>query len=230
MGPMPRSSAARTHPALTIVVTAGPTREYLDDVRFLSNASTGRMGWELARVAARGGHDVTLVLGPTGLPALDAVRTIHVVSTREMLAATRDAVRRSVDLVLFAAAPSDWTPRRRRRGKPAREGGAFSLDLVPTPDIALALARGKGARTHVGFALEVHGGEARARAKMARKRFEAIVLNSPANFGSGGGDVRWIEGAAAPAPLVSTSKARLAGEILRRAVRLHAARSRPRGA
>lgn len=217
MAPMPKPS--RRH--LRVVITAGPTREFLDDVRFLSNASTGRMGVALARAAARSGHDVTLVLGPTALAAPPRVTTRRVVSTREMLAAAREAVR-DADLVFFAAAPSDWTPRRRRRGKPAREGGGFALELVATPDIAAALARGKGRRVHVGFALEVGGGERRARAKLTRKRFDAIVLNSPANFGEGGGDAYWIEGDAAPHPLDAGSKARLAGQILRRGLALEA--------
>ena len=205
----PRSSRRRRR----IVITAGPTREYLDAVRFLSNASTGRMGVDLARAAVRRGHEVTLVLGPTPLPAPRHVRTVRVVSTGDMLRAAREAVREA-DLVFFAAAPSDWAPRRRRRGKPAREGGAFSLELVPTPDIAATLARGKGRRIHVGFALEVTGGERRARAKQARKRFDAIVLNSPANFGEGGGEVRWIEAEDAPRLLEASSKARLATQIL----------------
>ncbi len=219
---MPKPSLRR----LRVVITAGPTREYLDDVRFLSNASTGRMGIELARAADRAGHDVTLVLGPTTLEAPPRVTTRPVVSARDMLGVAREAVR-GADLVFFAAAPSDWRPRRRRRGKPARADGAFTLDLVATPDIAATLARGKKRRIHVGFALEVGGGERRARAKLERKRFDAIVLNSPANFGDGGGDAAWIQAEAAAEPLDASSKARLAGAILRRAHALWAAREKP---
>ncbi|MDJ0521486.1 MAG: phosphopantothenoylcysteine decarboxylase [Planctomycetota bacterium] len=202
-----------------IVITSGPTREYLDDVRFLSNASTGRMGHALARLAARRGARVTLVLGPCELPALQDVETVPVVSTQDLLAATREAAR-DADMVMFAAAPSDFRPRRRRKGKPAREGGGQTLELVPTPDVAAAIGRRKGARVHVGFALEVTGGEARARRKMARKRFDAIVLNSPANFGAGGGGATWLTPDGPAEPLRTDSKAVLARAVLDRAARL----------
>src|SRR6188508_326486 len=103
-----------------VVVTAGPTREHLDDVRFLSNASTGRMGWEIAAEARRRGAEATLVLGPTHLPDPDGVRTVRIVTTDELLAATRKAAA-DADLVVFAAAPADWKPAVRRKGKPPRE-------------------------------------------------------------------------------------------------------------
>ncbi len=205
---------------LRLVVTSGPTREHLDDVRFLSNASTGRMGHALARLAARRGAHVTLVQGPCELPELKAVTTIPVVSTKDLLTATRAAVEHA-DLVIFAAAPSDFRPRRRQKGKPGREAtGAMTLDLVATPDVAKTLGRGKGARIHVGFALEVGGGEARARRKMARKGLDAIVLNSPANFGAGGGQATWLGKDGSTLALANASKAGLARAVLDRALRL----------
>jgi phosphopantothenoylcysteine decarboxylase/phosphopantothenate--cysteine ligase len=205
------------------VVTAGPTREHLDDVRFLSNASTGRMGIEIARVAARRGATVTLVLGPTAERPPAGVTTVPVVSTRDLLDATRAAAP-GADVIVFAAAPSDWRPRERAAGKPPREGGAFALDLVPTEDVAATLGQDKGLRLHVGFALEVGGGPARARAKMDRKRLDAIVLNGPANLGAGGGEVTWLTAAGDAVPLVNRSKARLAGLLVTRVARLAASR------
>jgi phosphopantothenoylcysteine decarboxylase/phosphopantothenate--cysteine ligase len=196
------------------VITAGPTREHLDDVRFLSNASTGRMGCELARAAARRGARVTLVIGPTALKPPAGVRSVSVISTQEMLAAARVAAA-GADLVIFAAAPSDWRPSPRLRGKPPREAGPFDLRLNPTPDIAATLARGKGDRVHVGFALEVGRGEARAREKMARKRLDAIVLNGVENVGTGGGHAAWLVADEQAVPLSTASKARLAGSLLR---------------
>jgi len=211
-----------------IVVTSGPTREYLDDVRFLSNASTGRMGHALARLAARRGADVTLVQGPCDLRPLPDVTTVAITSTRDLLAAARGAVQ-DADLVFFAAAPSDFRPRRRRRGKPPREGaGERRLDLVATPDVAATLGRAKGRRLHVGFALEVGGGAPRARRKMARKHLDAIVLNGPANFGAGGGEALWLPHEGAAVPLPNPSKARLARAILDRAMHLRGAAERSR--
>jgi phosphopantothenoylcysteine decarboxylase/phosphopantothenate--cysteine ligase len=200
-------------------VTAGPTREALDAVRFLTNASTGRMGWEIAREARRRGARTTLLLGPSTLPDPAGVRTVRVVSTAELL---REARRRAPgsDLVVFAAAPADWRPARARRGKPPREGGSIRLVLRPTPDIAATLVRSKGARVHVGFALEVGGGERRARAKLLRKGFDAVVLNGPENLGAGGGAVWWIPAKGPASRLPSSSKRLLARRILDRAVAL----------
>jgi phosphopantothenoylcysteine decarboxylase/phosphopantothenate--cysteine ligase len=175
-----------------VLVTAGPTREHLDDVRFLSNGSTGRMGIALAEAALRAGCRVRLVLGPTELEPPPGVTTTRVTSAREMLAATRSAAR-GADIVIFSAAPADWAPARRARGKPPKGSRGLTLRLVPTPDIAAALARTKGKRIHVGFALESGAGElARALAKLVAKRFDAVVLNSPANLGRGGGLALWI--------------------------------------
>jgi phosphopantothenoylcysteine decarboxylase / phosphopantothenate---cysteine ligase len=198
-----------------VVITAGPTREYLDDVRFLSNASTGRMGRELARLAAQRGARVTLVIGPNALKPVRGVATVAVESTEEMLRATRAAAARA-DVVIFAAAPADWRPVKRRRGKPAREGDALQLALEPTRDIAATLGRGKRERVHVGFALEVARGQKRARDKLAKKRLDAIVLNGPANLGAGGGRATWIPAGGATASLPTSSKAILAHAILDR--------------
>jgi phosphopantothenoylcysteine decarboxylase / phosphopantothenate---cysteine ligase len=193
-------------------VTAGPTREHLDDVRFLSNGSTGAMGIEIARLARARGADVTLVLGPTHVAPPPGVRTVRVTTTDEMLAATRRAVR-GADLVFFAAAPADWKPAVRKPGKPPK-GHARSLRLAPTPDVAALLGRSKGRRVHVGFALEAGAGaEARARRKLFAKRFDAIVLNSPANLGPGGGRAAWLQQGRKAVPLPTSGKARLARSI-----------------
>ena len=204
----------------TVVITSGPTREHLDDIRFLTNASTGRMGHALARLAAKRGAHVVLVQGPCELPALPGVVTVPVVSTQDLLRATRSEAA-GADVVIFAAAPSDFRPKTRAKGKPGREAtGAMTLDLVATPDVAASLGRGKGDRVHVGFALEVGGGEARARAKMKRKRLDAIVLNGPANFGGGGGEAHWHPSDGDATSLPTASKARLARAILDRVERM----------
>jgi phosphopantothenoylcysteine decarboxylase/phosphopantothenate--cysteine ligase len=214
---------ATRRPALagrTVVVTSGPTREHLDDIRFLSNASTGRMGYALARLAARRGARVVLIQGPCALPVLKGVRTVDIVSTADLLAAAK-AESAAADVMIFAAAPSDFRPRRRLKGKPGREAtGGHSLDLVATPDVAARVGRGKGDRVHVGFALEVAAGEDRARRKLTRKHLDAIVLNGPANFGAGGGSASWLARDGASADLPNGSKAVLARAILDRIQRM----------
>ena len=207
------------------VVTAGPTREHLDAIRFLSNASTGRMGIEIARVARSRGAAVTLVLGPTTLQPPAGVDLVRVTSTADLLRATRDAAK-DADVVVFSAAPSDYKPRQRRKGKPSREGGAHVLDLVSTPDVAATLGRRKGRRLHVGFALEVVRGAARAKSKLERKRLDAIVLNGPENFGSGGGAATWIAANGATHALPTDSKRTLARAIVTQIARLLAVSNR----
>jgi phosphopantothenoylcysteine decarboxylase/phosphopantothenate--cysteine ligase len=223
--PRPRPQAAPPKPPprprrIRVVVTAGPTREHMDDVRYLSNASTGRMGWELAREARDRGASVRLVRGPCELPPLQGVVTTEVVSTRDML----DAVRRAVEdahLVLFAAAPADWRPATRTKGKIRRATRrTLRLDLVENPDVAATLGRAKGTRRHVGFALEVPdasgAGFRSAERKMREKGFDAIVLNAPENVGAGGGDAWLLRPDGSRDRLPTGDKARLAKEILDR--------------
>lgn len=162
-----------------IVVTAGPTREYVDPVRYLSNESSGRMGFEIASAGVRRGFRVTLVAGPVNLDTPAGVRRVDVVSARDMLAATREAFR-AADGLFMAAAVADWRPKRRLAGKwRAKDGGAgeASIDLVRNPDILATLAKGKGSRLVVGFALETGDGHRRALRKLERKGADYIVLN-----------------------------------------------------
>jgi len=168
---------------LTVVVSAGPTRERIDPVRFLTNDSSGRMGFAIAEAAARAGHDVVLVAGPVALETPRGVRRVDVESAREMLAALRKEWRRA-DALYMAAAVADWRPARKLAGKwRAKDGGAqrARIDLVRNPDVIATLTRGRRdpKRTVVAFALETGDGERRALAKMARKGADWIVLNGP---------------------------------------------------
>ncbi len=170
-----------------VVVTAGPTREHVDPVRYLSNESTGRMGFEIARVAAEAGDRVTLVAGPVHLATPPGVRRIDVTSAREMLSATRRAFRRA-DVLVMAAAVADWRPKRKRSGKWRGKDDGYevaSIDLVRNPDVLATLARRKGKRLVIGFALETGGGLARARRKLVRKNADYIVLNDASALGAG---------------------------------------------
>ena len=166
--------------ALRVVVTAGPTREYLDPVRFLSNESSGRMGFAIAEAARARGHRVTLVAGPVELPTPAGVRRLDVVSAREMLAALREAFR-AADVLFMTAAVSDYRPRRRRAGKWRKDPGrdSASLELVANPDLLATVARRKGGRTVVAFALETGDGRRRALRKLRAKNADYVVLNGP---------------------------------------------------
>lgn len=164
---------------LSIVVTAGPTREHVDPVRFLSNESSGRMGFAIAKAAARRGHRVTLIAGPVALATPARVERVDVISAREMLAATARAFAKA-DALVMAAAVCDFRPARRLAGKwrakdRGREGAR--LELTRNPDILATVARRKGRRFVVGFALETGDGERRARRKLVRKGIDLIVQN-----------------------------------------------------
>lgn len=175
-----------------IVITAGPTREYIDTVRFISNPSSGKMGYAIARAARARGHRVTLVSGPVDLPAPRDVRTIRVETADEMLAATRKAFK-GANAAVFCAAVCDYRPRERIKRKQPKSPHGLRLNLVPTVDIAATLGRVKGRRITVGFALEDHDGEAHALDKMERKCFDAIVLNDLTNLGGDKASAEWIE-------------------------------------
>jgi phosphopantothenoylcysteine decarboxylase/phosphopantothenate--cysteine ligase len=172
-------SGSRGRRRRRVLVTAGPTREHVDPVRYLSNESSGKMGFEIARAAARAGDRVLLIAGPVSLATPPGVERVDVLSARDMLAAARGAFREA-DALFMCAAVADWRPRRKLAGKwrEKDEGGEFaSLELVRNPDILATLARRKGDRLVVGFALETGGGARRARAKLKRKNADYIVLN-----------------------------------------------------
>jgi phosphopantothenoylcysteine decarboxylase/phosphopantothenate--cysteine ligase len=211
-----RAGAPRPLAGRRVVVSAGPTREHLDPVRYLSNESSGRLGFALARAAAVLGASVTLVAGPVALATPRGVRRVDVVSAREMLAACRRAFR-GADGLVMAAAVADFRPRRRLSGKwRAKDGGARAarLELVANPDVLATLGRSKGARAVIGFALETGAGLRRARAKLARKNADFVVLNGPANLGGGRGSCTVIGRASEPLRIRERPKAELARAIL----------------
>jgi phosphopantothenoylcysteine decarboxylase / phosphopantothenate---cysteine ligase len=159
-----------------VLVTAGPTREALDPVRYLSNRSSGRMGFALAEQAARRGAQVTLVTGPTHLVPPAGVRVIPVQTALEM----REAVLHAADaatIVIKAAAVADYRAGRSASEKIPSKQGRLTLDLVPTPDILRELGVRKGDRFLVGFAAETHDLREHAQAKLAAKGLDLIVAN-----------------------------------------------------
>jgi phosphopantothenoylcysteine decarboxylase/phosphopantothenate--cysteine ligase len=172
----------------SILVTAGPTREDLDPVRFLTNRSSGKMGYALAEAAARRGAHVVLVSGPTDLAAPDGVDWVPVRSTEEMRNAVRE---RAADakVVIMAAAVADYRPAAAQSQKLKRGDGGLTLELEPTPDILAELGRDpvqqSGRRVLVGFAAETDRLADNARGKLARKGADMIVANDVTQEGAG---------------------------------------------
>jgi phosphopantothenoylcysteine decarboxylase/phosphopantothenate--cysteine ligase len=166
-----------------VLITAGPTREFLDDVRYLSNPSTGAMGFACAAAAVRAGHRVTLVTGPSSLPNPPGATVVRITSALEMRAAAMKAYRRA-DAVIATAAVSDYRPARRVKGKMKKGPARMRLDLVRTPDILGEMGRYKGKRIRIGFALETKDEIANALGKLAAKKLDHVVLDSPAAFGA----------------------------------------------
>jgi phosphopantothenoylcysteine decarboxylase/phosphopantothenate--cysteine ligase len=171
----------------TVVVTAGPTREPLDPVRFVGNRSSGRMGFALASAAWRRGADVTLITGPSSLPNPTGVSTIRVETGEEMKNAVLERFS-DADVLAFAAAVSDFRPEttRDQKVKRSREGEGIELRLSPTTDIALATVEGrKTGAIALGFALETEDLLDNARRKMREKGFHLIAANSASEEGAG---------------------------------------------
>ena len=167
------------------VITAGPTREYLDPVRFLSNPSTGKMGFAVAKAAAEKGYDVVLVAGPVALKTPKGVKRVDVVSARDMLAAVNKAISdsNSSTVLVSTAAVADWRPAKCARQKLKKAQMTGVLKLVRNPDILKSV---KGCRK-VGFAAETQAVESEARRKCRAKNLEFIVANDVTEPGCGFG-------------------------------------------
>ena len=168
---------------MRILVTAGPTREFFDSVRFISNPSTGKMGYAIAAEAARRGHDVVLVSGPVDLSDPDDVEVVPVVSAQEMFQVATCLFEECHAAVLTAAV-CDYRPARRLDHKLKKRNRARAVQLHPTEDICTQLCSNKGNRIVIGFAMEDHDHHANAEAKLRRKRCDAIILNGIDNVAS----------------------------------------------
>ena len=170
-----------------VVITAGPTYEKIDPVRFIGNYSSGKMGFALAEECASNGAEVTLVAGPVSLETPHpSIKRINVESASEMYEATRHEFE-NADAAILCAAVADFTPDNKASEKIKREkGGNLMLELKPTPDIAASLGAVKRPEQRlVGFALETNNAESNARDKLARKNLDFIVLNSLEDKGAG---------------------------------------------
>jgi phosphopantothenoylcysteine decarboxylase/phosphopantothenate--cysteine ligase len=169
---------------MNILITAGPTREHLDPIRFLSNRSTGKMGFAVAQAAAERGHRVTLIAGPVSLTTPPGVTRIDVVSAREMLAAVQQALPEQ-DALVMSAAVADWRPACIAGTKLKKSEMAPVIQLEPNPDILKTIAPLKGPRLFVGFAAETGDPTAEAQRKLTTKGLDMIVANDVTAEGAG---------------------------------------------
>ena len=170
-----------------VLVTAGPTYEPIDPVRFVGNYSSGKMGFALANVAALRGADVTLVAGPVALKTPRNVKRIDVKTAAQMYEAVHVEFPNS-DVVIMAAAVADYTvanPATEKIKREKQSGDEMILTLTKNPDILKSLGESKRHQTLIGFALETHNGIANAQEKLRRKNLDVIVLNNPNDEGAG---------------------------------------------
>lgn len=170
---------------MNVLVTAGPTREPLDPVRFLTNRSSGKMGYELAHAFSTAGHTVLLVSGPTAIDVPDGVDFLPVETAADMHEAVKHHIGR-MDVAVFAAAVADYTPAVVAPEKIKKTGERITLELVRTPDIlGSARERFGFAGTLVGFAAETENLEANARDKLRRKGCDLVIANDVSKPGIG---------------------------------------------
>jgi phosphopantothenoylcysteine decarboxylase/phosphopantothenate--cysteine ligase len=169
-----------------VLITAGPTQEALDPVRFISNRSSGKMGWALAEAARDRGAEVVLVAGPTALPPVPNVTVVPVVTSEDM---RKEAITRFVDadVLIMAAAVADFRPAGPAGGKIPKGRGTRALALEPTPDILMDLPPRRAGQLVVGFAAETGDLVERARGKLRRKALDLIVANDVTEPGAGFG-------------------------------------------
>ena len=169
---------------LNILITAGGTREFIDPVRFIANASTGRMGYALARAVIKAGHAVTLITTPTTLRPPKEATVIDVVTSDEMFKAVKGQFEKC-DCLIMAAAVSDYKPAASSKTKIKKEQALLRLDLKPTRDILKWAGRNKRkSQAVVGFALEDTNILANAERKLKSKKLDMIVANTPAAIGA----------------------------------------------
>ena len=217
---MPTSKSISKKPSAekTILITAGPTIEPIDPIRYISNYSTGRMGYEIARAAKKRGNRVTLISGPTKLAAPKGVRFIPVKTAAGM---KREAFKffKHADCVIMTAAVSDFRPVSFSWQKIKKHSrGAISLKLRKNPDILSALSRRKGRRILVGYSLETDNPIENAKKKLKKKKLDLIVVNKAGKtcdpFGEGAKDIAIIDRKGNITKLKGISKTKIAYSLL----------------
>lgn len=196
-----------------ILITSGPTRQYIDPVRYLTNASSGRMGCSLAESAIAAGHEVVVVSGPVTVSYPDEATVLWVTTTEEML----DVARRefaNCDGLIGVAAPCDYRPQFVQGQKISKTGQPLVLELIETPDIVATLGAEKGNRWVVGFALETEDRRFRALVKLEKKSCNLMVLNGPEAMNSDDNQVEVLAKDGSVVASISGSKPQVASEIM----------------
>jgi phosphopantothenoylcysteine decarboxylase / phosphopantothenate---cysteine ligase len=196
-----------------ILITSGPTRQYLDPVRYLTNASSGRMGSALAAAALAAGHRVAIVTGPVEVAYPAEAEVFPVVSTEEMLAACRQ-VFPDCDGLIAAAAPCDYRPQTVACRKIRKTDGPLTLHLLETPDIVASLSEIKTHQWIVAFALETEDSHMRAMQKLEQKSCDLIVVNGPATIHAPTAQVEVLDSSGTIAAAFSGLKEDVSREII----------------
>ncbi len=197
-----------------ILITSGATRQYLDPVRYLTNASSGRMGRALAEAAIGLGHQVVVVSGPVEVEYPADAEVISVVSTEDLLKQCAETFPQC-DGLIAAAAPCDYRPRRVEPHKIAKTGEPLVLRLTETPDVVAALgAEKRSSQWMVGFALETEDRRFRALAKLEKKSCNLMVLNGPEAMNSRSNNVEIMDETGAVVRTLEGAKEYVAAEIL----------------
>ena len=209
---------------MRIIITAGGTREYIDPVRFISNASSGRMGYALAHAALAAGHKVTFITAPTGQEPPSEAKIVNAQTAAEMFEAVKKHFCRC-DCLIMAAAAADYTPVRPALTKLKKTGQNLTVKLKPTPDILKwAGAHKKKTQIVVGFALEDKAVRIRAEKKLHEKNLDMIVANSPAAIGADKSSVQIKTSDSAWVRIENAAKSTTAKKIISLAQKLHRAK------
>ena len=197
-----------------LLVTAGPTREPIDDVRYLSNGASGTLGIEMALAARDAGWQVHLALGPVAThPPLEGIH-LHPFTTARDLEKIAVELWPEVDSLVATAAVCDYRPAEKIDGKRKKSAGDWHLRLVRNPDVLAARGAEKGDRVLVGFALEATMDVEEALRKAVNKRLDLVLCNTPGNLGAAMGDYVWIEPGGHTDSLPAISKRELAQKLV----------------
>ncbi len=194
------------------VVTAGPTRAYIDPVRFITNGSSGRMGINIAEEAKLMGGYVHLITGPIDMEPVGIDKIDYVLTTKELFAKTKEAFKKS-DILIMAAAPADFIPKKTYPGK-IKKASHLNIEFSQTVDVLKTLSSGKDDRVIVGFALETEDIEKNALEKMKEKWMDIVIANKASNMGSDIGSVLMMDRMGRKKSIQNKTKQKIAREVL----------------